>query len=98
MVFYLVPITFRPCLFKLTNFIVSLVSNGVHHGDEDEDGTDSKNENNNFSKEEASNLGKEARELEQRQYLQFQEKMLKKDAQMVELDQVCNVIDNTILA
>ena len=49
--------------------------------------------NNNISKEDASSLGKEARELEQRQYLQFQEKMLKKDAQMVELDQVGDVLE-----
>jgi hypothetical protein len=38
--------------------------------------------------EAASGLEKELREMEHRQYLQFQEKMLKKDAQMVELDQV----------
>lgn len=60
------------------------MTNGeLHDGDEEDAQTEI-----NFKPETSSGFNKEARDMEQRQYLQFQEKMLKKDAQMVELDQV----------
>ena len=60
------------------------MTNGeLHDGDEEDAKTEI-----NFKPETSSGFNKEARDMEQRQYLQFQEKMLKKDAQMVELDQV----------
>jgi hypothetical protein len=40
------------------------------------------------TKETQDSVSAETRELEQRQFLQFQEKMLKKDAQMAELEKV----------
>lgn len=40
------------------------------------------------NKDTQESVSVETRELEQRQFLQFQEKMLKKDAQMAELEKV----------
>ena len=65
--------------------------NGDSHreaGDSDKEADVKAVRNPNPSSEASGGLEKVAREMEQRQFLQFQEKMLKKDAQMVELDQV----------